>query len=65
MPYSVPVNFVRIDDEIYFHGAKKNRKMEMIAQNPKVSFSVVENYLLILSYFSSTDALACPATQFF
>ena len=39
--------------------------MAMIAQNPKVSFSVVENYSLIQSYFSSTDGLACPATQFF
>jgi len=65
IPYSVPVNFVRIDDAIYFHGALSNRKMKMLSQNPKVSFSVVENYALIASYFSSTEGLACPATQFF
>jgi len=64
-PYSVPVNFVRIEDDIYFHGALNNRKMKMLNQNPNVSFSVVENYALIDSDFSSTDGLACPATQFF
>ncbi len=65
MPYAVPVNFVRIDNALYFHGALKNKKMQIIAQNPVVSFSVVENYALIDSDFSSTDGLACPATQFF
>ena len=64
-PYAVPVNFVRVDDEIYFHGALKNKKMKILEQNPIVSFSVVENYALIDSNFSSTDGLACPATQFF
>jgi len=65
VPYSVPVNFVALNDVIYFHGAYKGRKMGMIAKNAKVSFSVVENYSLIQSYFSSTEGLACPATQFF
>jgi len=64
-PYAVPLNFVRIEDTIYFHGALKNKKMKMLAQNPKVSFSVVENYSLIDSDFSSTNGLACPVTQFF
>ena len=64
-PYAVPVNFVRVEDDIYFHGALKNKKMKMLAQNPAVSFSVVENYALIDSDFSSTEGLACPATQFF
>ena len=64
-PYAVPLNFVRIEDDIYFHGALKNKKMKMLEQNPHVSFSVVENYALIDSDFSSVDGLACPATQFF
>jgi nitroimidazol reductase NimA-like FMN-containing flavoprotein (pyridoxamine 5'-phosphate oxidase superfamily) len=64
-PYAVPVNFVRIDDDIYFHGALSNKKMKILALNPKVSFSVVQNYSLIASFFSSTEGLACPATQFF
>jgi len=65
VPYAVPVNFVRIDNDIYFHGALKNKKMKMLSQNPKVSFSVIENYALIDSDFSTTEGLACPATQFF
>ena len=64
-PYSVPLNFVRIDRSIFFHGALQNKKMKLLAQNPKVSFSVVRSYALIPSFFSSNDALACPATQFF
>jgi len=64
-PYSVPVNFVHVKDVIYFHGSKNGRKMRIIKANPKVSFSIVENFSLIASYFSSSDNLACPATQFF
>jgi nitroimidazol reductase NimA-like FMN-containing flavoprotein (pyridoxamine 5'-phosphate oxidase superfamily) len=65
VPYAVPMNFVRIENDIYFHGALKNKKMKMLSQNPKVSFSVVENYALIDSDFSTAEGLACPATQFF
>ena len=65
VPYAVPVNFVRIEDTIYFHGALSNKKMKILNQNPRVSFSVVEEYALIASFFSSTEGLACPATQFF
>jgi len=64
-PYAAPVNFVRIAEDIHFHGALQNKKMKILKQNPKVSFSVVKNYALIASYFSTTEGLACPATQFF
>ena len=64
-PYAVPLNFVRIEENIYFHGALKNKKMQMLEQNPHVSFSVVESYSIIASFFSSSDGLACPATHFF
>ena len=64
-PYSLPINYVHEDNVIYFHGSLKGRKMEMLRANPHVSFSVVENYSVIQSYFSSTEGLACPATQFF
>ena len=65
IPYAVPLNFVRIDETLYFHGALSNKKMKMLACNPNASFSVVENYALIDSDFSTTEGLACPATQFF
>ena len=64
-PYAVPLNFVRIEENIYFHGALKNKKMKMLEQNPHVSFSVVESYAIIASFFSASDGLACPATHFF
>jgi hypothetical protein len=64
-PYSVPVNFVHERNVIYFHGSLSGRKMRILKQNPKVSFSIVENFSLIASYFSSEAGLACPATQFF
>jgi len=64
-PYSVPVNFVHEGDIVYFHGSQSGRKMKALSANSKVSFSIVENFSLISSYFSSTDNLACPATQFF
>lgn len=64
-PYSLPINFVSINDEIYFHGAKKGRKMDLLKENTFASFSVVEALSLIPSYFSSEDKSACPATQLF
>ena len=65
IPYAVPLNFIRLEDSIYFHGALKNRKMKMLAQNSKASFSVVENYSIIDSDFSRIESLACSVTQFF
>ncbi len=64
-PYSLPINFVRIGEEIYFHGSTSGRKIKILKQNSHAAFSVVESHALIPSYFSSTDGLACPATQFF
>ncbi|MCF6173566.1 MAG: pyridoxamine 5'-phosphate oxidase family protein [Campylobacteraceae bacterium] len=64
-PYSLPVNFVYLDKCIYFHGSLKGRKIDILKKNQLASFSVVEPYSVIQSYFSSTDNLACPSTHFF
>lgn len=64
-PYSLPINFTTINNEIYFHGSKKGRKIDILKDNQFASFSVVESYSMIQSYFSSTDESACPATHFF
>ena len=64
-PYSLPINFVEINDEIYFHGSLKGRKIDILRANQFASFSVVEEYSMIQSYFSSNDNLACPATHFY
>ncbi|KAF9120537.1 hypothetical protein BGX30_003120 [Mortierella sp. GBA39] len=48
----------------YMHGSRFGEKMDHLAANPAVSFSVAEEYAIIPSYF--TDPLmACPATSYF
>ena len=53
IPYSLPINFVQINGKIYFHGAKKGKKIEFIKDNCNASFSVVEAMSLLPSYFST------------
>ncbi|WP_108061410.1 pyridoxamine 5'-phosphate oxidase family protein [Poseidonibacter lekithochrous] len=64
-PYSVPLNFVEINGEIFIHGAKKGKKIEIMNNNNNASFSVVESYSLLPSYFSTDDGRASPATHMF
>jgi len=64
-PYSVPINFVEVEGEIYFHGAKKGKKMSLIEDNAQASFSVVESFSLLPSYFSTDKGNACPATHLY
>lgn len=39
-PYAIPLNFYYEDGKIYFHGAKEGHKIDVIRENPKVSFNV-------------------------
>jgi len=64
-PYAIPMNFVEVKDEIYFHGAKKGKKLDFIEHNDYASFCVVESFSILQSYFSTNDGSACPATHFF
>ena len=64
-PYSLPINFVEMNGEFYFHGAKKGKKLDLIKENSFASFCVVESYSLLPSYYSTQDGSACPATQLF
>lgn len=65
-PYTVPLNFVYHDEAIYAHGAAtpKSKKIKAITLNNKASFTVVQEYSVIPSYFSGSE-LACPASQCF
>ncbi len=65
IPYSLPINFIYEKGAIYFHGSKKGKKKEYINNNKYASFSIVEPYSVIQSYFSSDSELSCPATHFF
>jgi len=64
-PYAVPVNFVYFDQSIYFHSSPKGKKMRMLKANNNVSFNVTTDSIIIPSYFSSKEDLACPASAFF
>ena len=41
-PYSVPVSYAYKDGKIYFHGAAEGHKLDAIARQEKVSFSVIQ-----------------------
>lgn len=41
-PYGVPLSHVYADGRLYFHCATEGHKMELIGENPRASFCVVE-----------------------
>ena len=46
-PYVVPVNFVFLDGKIYFHSSPKGMKMELIARDGRVGFSVAADVNIV------------------
>lgn len=52
-PYGVPVNYVYMDDSIFFHCAKTGHKLDAIRDESKVSFCVVTDTELIPEDFST------------
>jgi uncharacterized protein len=52
-PYGVPVSFVYRNDQIIFHCATEGHKIDSILRNPKVSFCVVEQDLIIPEDFNT------------
>jgi nitroimidazol reductase NimA-like FMN-containing flavoprotein (pyridoxamine 5'-phosphate oxidase superfamily) len=59
---SRPMNFVRVGESIFFHGARKGEKL--IGINRSATFNAYEALSLIPSYWSDVD-MACPATALF
>jgi nitroimidazol reductase NimA-like FMN-containing flavoprotein (pyridoxamine 5'-phosphate oxidase superfamily) len=53
-PYAVPVNYCVIGGEIYFHCAMEGRKIELMRQNPHVSFTVVGRTRLLPDRFATS-----------
>lgn len=41
-PYVLPVNFVFLDGNLYFHCAQKGYKLQCMQKNPRIGFSVYE-----------------------
>lgn len=53
-PYGVPVNYVYVKNNIYFHCAVDGKKLENIAFNSKGSFCVVTNSNVISNEFATS-----------
>ena len=56
-PYAVPLSYVYEVGKLYFHCARSGQKLEMLGQNPKASFCVVDQDQVVpeeyTSYFRS------------
>lgn len=56
-PYAVPLSYVRQEGKLYFHCAKAGRKLDLLRQNPKASFCVVDQDQIVpekyTTYFRS------------
>ncbi len=64
-PYSLPINFVELNGEIFFHGAKKGKKISIIKENTNASFSVVEDCSLIPSILVQIKVMLVLQLTFF
>lgn len=47
-PYSTPIHFIYCDDAIFVHGLPKGKKLDNIAHDSRVGFSVYEMNKLLL-----------------
>lgn len=63
-PLQVPLNFVHLEGQLYFHGSPAGEKVATLKQNSAASFLVVDAHALLPSTFFDSEN-ACPATQFF
>lgn len=52
-PYGVPVNYVYIDNAIYFHCAVEGKKLDNLRNDNKVSFCVVGETCILPEQFST------------
>lgn len=56
-PYAVPISYVYDGEKLYFHCAKSGHKIDAIKKNPKASFCVIGQDLVVpeeyTSYFRS------------
>ena len=52
--YGVPLNFVLVGNDIYFHCATEGSKLRFLKENNKVSFCVVGKTVLLPSKFGTT-----------
>ncbi len=63
-PRVIPVNYATRGTTVYFHGAMRGEKYDLLIKSPKVTFSVWEHYSVLPSYWLAEEN-ALGATQFF
>lgn len=49
MPYVVPLNFICMNEAVYFHGAAQGKKVDLIHANSNCCFTVSEDYGTMVS----------------
>ena len=52
-PYTVPLSYVYSDGKIYFHSGKNGYKVECLMNNPKVSFTVIDEDMIVSEEFTT------------
>ena len=52
-PYAVPLSYVYYNSKIYFHSAKDGHKIDAIIKNPKVSFAVVDEDVIVSEKYTT------------
>jgi uncharacterized protein len=59
-PYGVPLNYIYLDGNIYFHAAYQGHKIDNIISNPQVSFCVVgENEIIAEQFTTRYESVIC------
>ena len=49
IPYVIPLNFIWMNEAVYFHGAAQGRKIDLIHANSNCCFTVSEEYGTMVS----------------
>lgn len=51
--YGVPLNYVFVENKIYFHSGEKGYKIEAVKSNPRVSFTIIDQDILASELYTS------------
>ena len=53
LPYGVPLNYALLDGNVYVHAATEGKKLQCIANNPRICFTVVGQTEVLPDKFST------------
>lgn len=65
IPYVVPLNFVWMNESVYFHGAAQGRKIDLIHANPNCCFTVAKDYGTMVSPIPAKTDTAYTSVMLF